>query len=212
MAEQWISSAEAIELVAQRYDASKRYAEYEVALKVAEEALLKRLSNGALRALAAKGHMSWGNPFLMENESHFENELLPATFWLNLSHSEYKDRDLDWVLGDFSYSNGHNEHCASGNAFDVRFDASGIPGTLKAEAAESAATQDHRSAGRPAKYDWPKNVLAIFGLINRGDFKPECQADIEKALIDHLADGDYAPGESTVRPYAKLIWEENLKA
>jgi hypothetical protein len=66
--------------------------------------------------------------------------------------------------------------------------------------------------GRRPRYDWPAASLHIFGLINRGDFKPECQADIEKALIEHLSNGDDAPGESTVRPYAKLIWEEHMKA
>jgi hypothetical protein len=68
------------------------------------------------------------------------------------------------------------------------------------------------SRGRRPRYDWPAASVHIFGLINRGDFKPQCQADIEKALIEHLADGDDAPGESTVRPYAKLIWDENSKA
>jgi hypothetical protein len=68
------------------------------------------------------------------------------------------------------------------------------------------------SRGRRPRYDWPAASVHIFGLINRGDFKPKCQADIEKALIEHLAEGDDAPGESTVRPYAKLIWDENSKA
>jgi len=211
MAEHWIPSAEAIEFVAQRYDASKRYADFDVALAVAEEALLKRLSSGALRARASKGHMNWGDPFLMENETDFENDCLPASFWSTLSRSDHRDRNLDWVLGDFSYTFGQNDYCASGDAFDVHFDARGIPGSFGSVEADSAATKDQRSAGRPAKFDWPKTVLAIFGLIYRGDLKPENQAEIERALIAHLDDKNGGPSQSTVRPYAKLIWEEYNK-
>ncbi|MEP1338957.1 MAG: hypothetical protein ABJK66_06985 [Marinomonas sp.] len=66
--------------------------------------------------------------------------------------------------------------------------------------------------GRRPKYDWPAATLAVFGRIHRGDFKPENQADIERALIDHLAEENGGPSESTVRPYAKLIWTESQKA
>lgn len=208
MAEQWIPSADAIQLVAQRYDVSERYADFAIALAVAEEALLKRLSNGALRARAAKGQMNNGDPFAMENESHFENECLPANFWWTLSVSDPKDRELDWVLGDFSYNSGFNDLCASGSAFDVHFDANGIPGALLLAEADSAETNGPNRPGRPARYDWPKTVLAIFGLIYRGDLKPGNQAEIERAIIDHLSDKNGGPSESTVRPFAKLVWEE----
>jgi hypothetical protein len=172
MAEQWIPSADAIRLVAQRYEASEQYAELEISVRVAKDALLKRLSNGALRAKASKGHMHYGDPFVMESESHFENECLPATFWWALSQSKERDRELDWVLGDFSYSSGFDEQSASGSAFDVHFDAYGIPGALELAGADSAETHGSSRPGRPARYDWPKTVLAIFGLIYRGDLKP----------------------------------------
>ena len=71
---------------------------------------------------------------------------------------------------------------------------------------------DEAQRGRKPKYDWPAATLAVFGLIYRGELKPEIQADIERALIDHLSHGDNAPSESTVRPYAKLVWEEYSKA
>lgn len=66
-------------------------------------------------------------------------------------------------------------------------------------------------SGRKPTYDWPAACLAIFGEIHRGDLKPENQADIERALISHLSRGDKQPSESTVRPYAKKIWEESKK-
>jgi hypothetical protein len=208
MAEQWIPSDDAIRLVAQRYDASEQYAEWDISLAVAEDALLKRLSCGALRARAAKGQMHHGNPFAMENESHFENECLPVAFWCALSQSHDQERELDWVLGDFSYSTGHSEHITSGSAFDVQFDAKGIPGASHLAEAVSVPTSDKSGPGRPARYDWPKTVLAIFGLIYRGDLKPGNQAEIERAIIDHLSDENGGPSQSTVRPFAKLVWEE----
>jgi hypothetical protein len=44
--------------------------------------------------------------------------------------------------------------------------------------------------------------------LHRGELIPETQADIELALIEVLTKGDIAPSESTVRPFAKPIWEE----
>lgn len=75
-----------------------------------------------------------------------------------------------------------------------------------------AETPGPSNRGRKAKYDWPAATLAIFGRIHRGDFKPESQAEIEKALQAYLAQGDKEPSESTVRPYAKLIWDEAQQA
>jgi hypothetical protein len=51
----------------------------------------------------------------------------------------------------------------------------------------------------------------IWGKLHRGELIPQTQAEIETALILHLTKGDDAPGESTVRPFAKLIWDEFQK-
>ena len=211
MVERWIPSGEVIELLAQRYYASKRYADYEVSLAVAEDAILQRLSSGALRARAAKGFMASGDPFGAQSESNYENEGLPAAFWRALSGSERQDQSFDWVLGDFSYSSNSNEYCASGRAFDVHFDASSIPGASLLAEAVNTTKEKQKSPGRPARYDWPKTVLAIFGLIHRGELKPTSKADIERELISHLSDENGGPSESTARPYASMIWEEHCK-
>ncbi|MEM7701611.1 MAG: hypothetical protein AAF251_06705 [Pseudomonadota bacterium] len=89
----------------------------------------------------------------------------------------------------------------------------GIADEAQEEEIEPQATTEATSQlGRRPKYDWPAATLAIFGRIHRGDFKPESQADVERALIDHLAKEIGSPSESTVRPYAKLIWTESQKA
>lgn len=60
-------------------------------------------------------------------------------------------------------------------------------------------------SGRPAVYDWLEATNAIWAKLYGNELKPKSQADIERALILHLKNG---PGESTVRPFAKAIWEK----
>lgn len=66
--------------------------------------------------------------------------------------------------------------------------------------------------GRKPEYDWPAATQAIWGKILRGELIPENQAAVERALQAHLTVGDKEPSESTVRPYAKPIWDEYSKA
>ncbi|WP_164155678.1 hypothetical protein [Sandarakinorhabdus rubra] len=69
-----------------------------------------------------------------------------------------------------------------------------------------------RKRGRKPRYDWEAAVAAIWGSIYRGDLKPAQQADVELAIQRWLTKGDKEPSESTVRPYAKRIWDEISKA
>lgn len=62
--------------------------------------------------------------------------------------------------------------------------------------------------GRPVAYDWLEATNSIWAKLYGNELKPNTQADIEKALIQHLRKGDIEPGESTVRPFAKAIWEK----
>lgn len=79
----------------------------------------------------------------------------------------------------------------------------------EAESSGIEVTDDNRPPrGRRPKYDWLDACLTIFGKIYRGDLKIKQQADIERALIDHLSGENDGPAESTVRPYANKIWKE----
>ena len=66
--------------------------------------------------------------------------------------------------------------------------------------------------GRRPEYNWLHALNLIWGQIYRGELIPDKQAEIERALQTVLARGDKEPSESTVRPYAKQIWEEFSKA
>lgn len=212
MAEHWIPCGEAIRILAQLYDQSDLYADYEVSLSVATDTLLKRLSNGVARAKAMKAEMGWGNPLSDEHTKYFENEILPPAFWKRLKPSQDDEIEIDWVVGDFSYFCGSYDQSFWGSAFNVQIDKAGLPGSGGADGSNPVAAPDAKGAGRPARFDWPDAVLAIFGLIYRGDLKPLNQADVERALLVHLSDDRSAPSESTVRPYAKKIWDEYSKA
>jgi hypothetical protein len=65
--------------------------------------------------------------------------------------------------------------------------------------------------GRPSTYDWEGLTTAIWGRILRGELIPKNQAQIEVAMLELLAKNNNGPSESTVRPYAKRIWQEFCK-
>jgi len=64
------------------------------------------------------------------------------------------------------------------------------------------------NAGRKTKYNWPEAVSKCWSLIYLGTLKVDKQKDIESWLIDFLSKPDDVPTESTVRPYAKLIFQD----
>ena len=113
---------------------------------------------------------------------------------------------LDWALGKFSAAgagptsiqyvmlSGVHFHRASLAALDA-------PKALPQETGE-------QKRGRKPLYDWTGASSVIWGRLHRGELNPQTQADIEVALIDVLTKDDASPSESTVRPYAKPIWEQ----
>lgn len=135
---------------------------------------------------------------------------VPLWFWRDFT--DKVNAKFEWPLGNVKGEGRKDGEPHRIELQGVHFHRSGLINLGIEEAPIENGQGADAGRGRRPKYNWPAASLHIFGLINRGDFKPECQADIEKALIEHLTEGDEAPGESTVRPYAKLIWEENLKA
>lgn len=88
-----------------------------------------------------------------------------------------------------------------------------IVGTsYEADGAHSEAVGEGVRRGRKPKYDWPAASAAIWGKIYRGELIPENQAEIERAFQAYLTIGDKEPSESTVRPFARTIWDQISKA
>lgn len=132
---------------------------------------------------------------------------IPLWFWRDF----IKDINIqDWGLSKVRGDGKREGRWIKLELQGVHFHRSGLA-NLGLASAHHPATEKVKS-GRNPKYDWPAACLAVFGEIHRGDLKPESQADVERALISHLSDMDKGPSESTVRPYAKRIWEESQKA
>lgn len=132
---------------------------------------------------------------------------IPIWFWRELVKP---DHFQDWRLNKAHGSGRRKNKSIKIELQGVHFHRSGLVnlGLASADSKQSSKA----AGGRKPTYDWQASSLAVFGHIHRGDFKPENQADIERALIEHLSDGKSEPSQSTVRPYAKLIWEESQKA
>ncbi|MEO7602478.1 MAG: hypothetical protein ABIS39_04335, partial [Sphingomicrobium sp.] len=94
----------------------------------------------------------------------------------------------------------------------LHFHRSGLAFLGLADGDRQEEIREPSNRGRKPTYDWQSASAAIWGKIYRGDFQPTCQADIERALQTQLAIGDKKPSESSVRPLARIIWDETKKA
>jgi len=135
---------------------------------------------------------------------------VPLWFWKDFA--DVRKGVFEWHLGKVRGEGRLNGVFTRIQLQGVYFHKSGLTSLGMAAGSVPFVTEPESKRGRRPKYDWPATSLAIFGHIYRGDLKPESQADIERALISHLTQGDVVPSESTVRPYAKQIWEEFSKA
>lgn len=116
---------------------------------------------------------------------------------------------LDWELGKISVAGSGPSDIQYVMLSGVHFYRESLaaldaPKSLPPEA-------DEQKRGRRPQYVWDAALSAVWGKLHRGELIPETQADIEFALISVLTNGDDSPGESTVRPHAKPIWEEYQK-
>ena len=129
---------------------------------------------------------------------------VPNWFWLNFTGESRSNQG--WVNGIFSGigqgPKGTNSVTLSGVYF-LRSTIEAMAGS-KPTAPENIQTK----RGRPPEYNWVTATSAIWAKIYGNDFNPMSQAEIELAFIQQLRTGDKEPSESTVRPYAKELWEK----
>ncbi len=192
----WISSREARRIC---------YSEYGHNPISAGEAIIEQAKLGfiAARAVSAEGeNYDPSNPPTWQ-EREWD---VPTWFW----------RDFKVPLSDSSWVNGNFWGDGKGPNGIGRVTISGVHfyrDSLAALGGQKAASTsaDGEKRGRKPTYDWIGATSAIWGKLNRGELMPDTQADIESALIDALKVGDKMPSESTVRPFARPIWEEFQK-
>ena len=196
---EWCSAKEARQIAYRQYRADPMYAGGGIIA-------LARLGFIAARAVLAQGsdgkreELGW---------SWEEREWDIATwFWTDFTAA--KSSAQNWELGRFSGKGRAPSGFTMITLSGVHF----LRASLMALAPADTITEPAAShnGGRKPIYDWRVATNVIWGRIHRGELRPEKQGDIETELIDLLTKGDKEPGESTVRPFAKPIWEELQKA
>lgn len=180
-------------------------------VRVFQKVLIEQAKLGfvSARAVSAHGKLRKGNSvnlFLDEREWN-----VPAWFWQEFTKADTSNQS--WETGAFKGVGrspmGRAEVTLSGVHF-LRESIERRLGPSEDNAAGEAPSGSSR--GRRPTYDWATATAAVWGKLFRSEIIPEVQADIEKALIDVLTVGDKSPSPSTVRPFAKPIWEEFQKA
>lgn len=167
---------------------------------IIEQAKLGFVTARAVLAQATQGKRS--DPDCEWQEREWD---IPTWFWENFTSREASAQD--WTIGMFS-GRGHSPIGARAITLSgVHF----LLESLTPTKAPTAHGNRETPQGRKPKYDWPGATSKVWGLLNRGDLKPTQQVDIELALIRSLGGEDHEPSQSTVRPYAKIIWEEFQK-
>jgi len=169
----------------------------------------------ALGQLSARAAHAAGSISIRDrNRSSFEWAAfewdVPIWFWRDFTKAG--ESTQDWQLGKASGKGLRDGASETISLQGLHFHRSGLAflGLDGLEGEDDAQARSNR--GRRPKYDWPAASAAIWGKIFRGDLQPGTQADIERAFQIHLAAGDREPSESTVRPFAKIIWDEFQKA
>ena len=133
---------------------------------------------------------------------------VPGWFWP--SRGDPHGGTPNWELGTFTRRCKSPRGTEKISLSGVHFLRSSLADQQRPSASMDELTEGKR--GRKPTYDWDAAVAAIWGDIYRGDLNPAQQADVELAMHRWLKEGDREPSESTVRPYAKRIWDEFSKA
>lgn len=177
------------------------------AAKLLEACQLGQIAGRAMRARRLKDGRSTQPDYPIWGAIEWD---VPIYFWREFATSN--NANVDWRLDKFSGRGGNNQGFETIELQGVYFHRSGLANLGLPSETEAIKAPVPSVRGRKPIHDWPAATLAVFGSIYRGELQPECQADVERALIDHLTKGDAIPSESTVRPYARRIWEESQKA
>ena len=171
----------------------------------AEACRLGQLGARAMRATCERIRGGASTPFWCAIEWD-----VPLRFWRDFTDGT-KSR-FEWALGKVRGEEAKGFETQRIVLQGLHFHKAGLINLGLDKEAEIDDPQPGAKRGRKPTYDWLKASTAIWGLIVRGDLMPKNQAQIEKAMQRHLAKGDEEPSESTVRPFAKQIWDEYSKA
>lgn len=135
---------------------------------------------------------------------------VPLWFWRDFTGPDASSQD--WGLGKARGKGRRNNRSETIELQGLHFHKAGLANLgIASDSDATLSSSNAANRGRRPKYDWASATAAVWGRIYRGELIPDNQADIERALQAELAAGDDEPSESTVRPFAKPIWDEFKK-
>jgi len=192
----WVSAKEARRIA---YDQG-RFSPVLAGFAIIQQA---RLGFVTARAVLAQGSKAG------RYETHWSWELrewdVAPWFWEKFTDSNSSSQN--WELGKFSGKgiapDGLRYVTLSGLHFLKETLDSLLP-TGRAHHESSPVAKN--SGGRPAAAWWDDLWCAIWGLIHQGDFKPNSQADVERAMLHWATANGHDISESTVKPKARKLF------
>lgn len=199
----WISAGDLQRLMYQRVNPER------AGLAIIEACKLGQLGGRAMRASGEISELAVARGDGKNTWAAIEWDI-PIWFWKGFTDSDKSSHD--WQMGK---ARGRGSSPAGQQVIElqgVHFHRSGLSNLGLAKTPDSDGDTETAKKGRKPTYDWLAATTAIWGLIHRGELIPDSQAEIERALQASLVRGDREPSESTVRPYAKLVWDEYYKA
>lgn len=118
----------------------------------------------------------------------------------------------DWESGDFTAQVHQNGSEQEWRAFGVTFERSQImvmapPNAGTIASPKQATNKNSSKSGRPAGTDWEAVMIELARQLYEGELIPRVQADVEKAIADHLSADGVSMSESTIREHARPLWK-----
>ena len=131
---------------------------------------------------------------------------IPQWFWAEFCGADNSTQD--WELGTFAGRGRSPRGLCWISLNAVHFSRASI-GAMKDDApGEKSATIKPRPAGRPPAAFWDDLSNNIWGRIFRGEFQPQRQADIERAMLDWAIPKGHELSVTTARERARKLWTE----
>jgi hypothetical protein len=177
--------------------------------------IISYVRTGHIKACAMVIHEKIENRY-HEREQEYRNAVVPLWFWEKCT--SYDSSALDWQSGVFAGRGYHNGRTMVVRLTGVQFDGDDLeildpqnqPSRQESntKGLTPAVTSSNRpKGGRPAAEWWDDLWVEICRQLYLGDLKPKMQSDIERAMLDWLANRGTTAAESTVRGRARKLWD-----
>ena len=216
---EWLASRDALRLVADAYarhdivEYQSKEMQQQAAMASATDAVMRRLNEGTLLAQPVWFRFVQGNS-IDECETIFRlqkpDRSINPNFWRTLQRLRTV-ADIDWIAGDFAFTDCDGGIYATGHASGVKFELSGLPAIDRPRSRPLP-----KAGGAPRKWDWDGALLHLAalahnspdGLFRQNGDDPN-QSDIAGHLRAWFVDTcDDAPESSQLRDYGKRFVTE----